>query len=379
MSSDYFDSSLYHVTAGTRVRASDVNTALDALDTGLIKLPTEAHIKRGTINYVVDSGAADAYVITLPYAPVAYSDGMQAVFKASAANTGASTLNVNALGAKVIKRQDGSALIAGDIAADKIVEVRFNTTSDQFEIQGSTAIGTGTMAAQNSNAVAITGGTITGVTITGGTITGVTTNPDSVDDNSANAAAMQATADPYPAGVVSLATSLTGELQRLRYLIKQITGEAYWYVDPDSDIATIVADIAAMKLNLYAPVGTDIIGFGQNTAPTLWTRKTDRQDNAMICLAATGNIGSGGSVNPQSIHTHTGPSHYHDLEDGGAVGSKAPSLFISVDGSGDLISLAAGAGTYTKKKDYTVAAGTGATGANTAPYYQEVIECTKDA
>lgn len=226
MSSDYFDSSLYHVTAGTRVRASDVNTALDALDTGLIKLPTEAHIKRGTINYVVDSGAADAYVVTLSYAPVAYTDGMQVVFKALAANTGASTLNVNALGAKVIKRQDGAALAAGDIAADKIVEVRFNTTSDQFEIQGSTAVGTGTMAAQNSNAVsitggtiadvAITGGTVAGAAITGGTITGVTFNPDSVDDNSANAAAMQATADPYPAGVASLATSLTGEIQRLR-------------------------------------------------------------------------------------------------------------------------------------------------------------------
>jgi len=61
---------------------------------------------------------------------------------------------------------------------------------------------------------------------------------------------------------------------------------------------------------LNAPSGT-IMVFGQNSAPTGWTRKADWQDNAMLCYAASGNIGSGGAVNPQSAHTHTGPSHTH--------------------------------------------------------------------
>ena len=61
---------------------------------------------------------------------------------------------------------------------------------------------------------------------------------------------------------------------------------------------------------LNAPTGTVML-FGQNSAPTGWTRKADWQDNAMLCYAASGNIGSGGAVNAQSAHTHTGPSHTH--------------------------------------------------------------------
>lgn len=176
MSSDYFDSSLYQLTAGTRARASDVNQISDALDTGLAKLPSETNLKRGLVNYAVDSGAADAYVVTLTYAPTSYTDGMQVIFKASAANTGACTINCNSLGVKSITRQDGSTPIAGDIGANKITEVRYNSTSGYFEIQGSigAAAGTGTMAQQNANAVAITGGSIDVSTLKKGSVDVVT-------------------------------------------------------------------------------------------------------------------------------------------------------------------------------------------------------------
>lgn len=63
--------------------------------------------------------------------------------------------------------------------------------------------------------------------------------PAGIDDESTNAAAMQTTADPYPAASPSLATSLQGELQRIRYLIAQITGKTYWYIDPDTTIAAL--------------------------------------------------------------------------------------------------------------------------------------------
>ena len=56
--------------------------------------------------------------------------------------------------------------------------------------------------------------------------------PENTDDYSTNAAEMQATTDPYPAATESLATTLDGELQRLRYIIKQITNQSQWYVDP---------------------------------------------------------------------------------------------------------------------------------------------------
>ena len=60
-----------------------------------------------------------------------------------------------------------------------------------------------------------------------------------VDDVSSNAAAMQTTVDPYPGASASLATTLAEEIHRLRYLIAQITGETYWYVDPDTTLAAL--------------------------------------------------------------------------------------------------------------------------------------------
>lgn len=56
--------------------------------------------------------------------------------------------------------------------------------------------------------------------------------PAGIDDESASDAAARATSDPYPAGSLSRATSLQGELQQLRYLVNQLTGMTYWYQDP---------------------------------------------------------------------------------------------------------------------------------------------------
>jgi len=66
----------------------------------------------------------------------------------------------------------------------------------------------------------------------------------------------------------------------------------------------------AAKGTLDAPTGTEMV-FIQNAAPTGWTRNAARQDNAVLCYASAGNPASGGGVNPQSTHTHTGPSHTH--------------------------------------------------------------------
>lgn len=92
-------------------------------------------------------------------------------------------------------------------------------------------------------------------TVTGGWATLLTVNittgalsisPAGVDDSSANAAAMQATADPYPAGSESLATSQTEELKRVRYLIQQITGMAQWYHDPVGEIWIPASQMTAL-------------------------------------------------------------------------------------------------------------------------------------
>jgi hypothetical protein len=55
----------------------------------------------------------------------------------------------------------------------------------------------------------------------------------------ATTAEMQATADPYPASTASLAVDMAGVIQRLQYLIAQITGRTYWYQDPEITLSTL--------------------------------------------------------------------------------------------------------------------------------------------
>lgn len=53
--------------------------------------------------------------------------------------------------------------------------------------------------------------------------------PAGVDDYSANTAQMQLTVDPGEVGSESLATSVAGELERIRFAIKEMRGTAQWY------------------------------------------------------------------------------------------------------------------------------------------------------
>lgn len=187
--SEYFDYTTGRLTAGVTARATDVNTAFDNVSVGFDKLPTEERIKRGLINYVSAGGTANAITVTLPYAPTSYIDGMEVIVKAASANTAAVTINVNSLGLKDIRRRDGSVLQAGDIGANDIVPMRYNSSSGFFEIVGSMTEGVGSMATQNSTAVSITGGTVNNVTMSGGTVGG------HISSTSAHGATSAATAE----------------------------------------------------------------------------------------------------------------------------------------------------------------------------------------
>ncbi|MCP3017561.1 hypothetical protein [Cupriavidus basilensis] len=65
----------------------------------------------------VDTGAANAYAVSYTPAITALTDGMVLWFKAKTANTGASTLNVNGLGAQPLIGGAHSALQGGEIVA----------------------------------------------------------------------------------------------------------------------------------------------------------------------------------------------------------------------------------------------------------------------
>lgn len=67
--------------------------------------------------------------------------------------------------------------------------------------------------------------------------------PAGVDDYSTNAAQMKLQTSPGTLGSESLATSLAGELERLRYVIQRIIGSqtSYWYESPPTSLSDIVA------------------------------------------------------------------------------------------------------------------------------------------
>ncbi|MGE5328011.1 MAG: hypothetical protein ACM3KR_00685 [Deltaproteobacteria bacterium] len=95
------------------------------------------HINKFVSMQYDDTGAANAYAITMDSTVTSYSAGIKASFPAAHANTGASTLNITpfggtALGAIAIKKNGNQDLAAGDILAGQIIEVEHDGTYFQL-------------------------------------------------------------------------------------------------------------------------------------------------------------------------------------------------------------------------------------------------------
>lgn len=114
---------------------------LSQLDGDFTAVATAINDANTYSNYAADTGSANAYVVTFSGVSTAYSAGLRIQFKAGNANTGASTINVNAQGAKNITYQDASALASGAIAVNSIVDVMYDGT--QFLLMNDPAGATG--------------------------------------------------------------------------------------------------------------------------------------------------------------------------------------------------------------------------------------------
>ena len=73
-----------------------------------------------------DAGAGGGYTCNLNPPISNYKTGTSYWFKAGAANTGAATINFNALGPKTIVKQSNQALAANDIHAGQWVIVTYD-------------------------------------------------------------------------------------------------------------------------------------------------------------------------------------------------------------------------------------------------------------
>jgi hypothetical protein len=98
------------------------------------------------------AGSVNAYTLTLNEPYVAYFDGMYFACSIPATNTGAVTINVNAIGVQSVVNRDGSALVGGELDNAGIYEFRYDGTN--FQLMGTigSAFGTAQLTATNSNA-----------------------------------------------------------------------------------------------------------------------------------------------------------------------------------------------------------------------------------
>lgn len=136
--------------------------------------------------------------------------------------------------------------------------------------------------------------------------------PAGIDDYSATDGEMQTQTDPYPGGSTSRPTSLQGELERIRYQLKNITGETYWYYDPDDTVASLTTRVTTLEALI--PSGTKMV-FYQAAPPSGWTA-VSANDKFLRVVTSGGTGGTTGGTMAASTslaHSHTVNSHTHDL------------------------------------------------------------------
>ena len=112
---------------------------LSQLDTNFSQLATFLNNPNNFANYLVDSGAANAYAVAFAAgdAPTSYIAGLTLVIKITNANSSASTLNVNSLGVKNITKNGATALAGGELQASSVVVLVYDGT--QFQLITSVA------------------------------------------------------------------------------------------------------------------------------------------------------------------------------------------------------------------------------------------------
>lgn len=156
--------------------------------------------------------------------------------------------------------------------------------------------------------------------------------PTSIDDYSGSTATMRSTADPYPAAAESLASTLAGELERLRYVhykaLQAILGTSavtQWYMYPGATYLDIFK-ITTTGIALTPSSNQLVLGTGRTvtiTAPTpaassrTWTVPDISADATFAALEGSQTFSgaktfSGGLVISSGINVTAAPTNAYD-------------------------------------------------------------------
>jgi hypothetical protein len=124
-------SEVVHDTTNNRLNVGNGSTA------GGFPIPNFRDLQQSAFITGTVGGTANAITLTLVPALAAYANGVRLIFKATANNTGATTINVNGLGARNIFKLSGTSLVActgGEIISGAWYEIIDDGT--QFQLAG---------------------------------------------------------------------------------------------------------------------------------------------------------------------------------------------------------------------------------------------------
>ena len=96
---------------------------------------TSDQVQQSAFNVGIDSGAADAYVVTLSPAPSDYTDGMLVAFTPLASNlTNNPLINVNGIGQVAITIIGRSVVAVGDINSNSCTFLQYSNATSSFQL-----------------------------------------------------------------------------------------------------------------------------------------------------------------------------------------------------------------------------------------------------
>lgn len=106
--------------------------------------PSAGQVQDNVLQFLTVVSGADAITATAAVGMTAYATGQRFSFVAAGANTGACTLNINAIGAKAVTKNGTTALVADDIPSGAVVDVVYDGT--QFQLLNVAAEGVATIS-----------------------------------------------------------------------------------------------------------------------------------------------------------------------------------------------------------------------------------------
>lgn len=122
-------------------------------------------VQDGTLEYLTSVSGADTITAAAVVSMAAYAAGQTFRFIAAGANTGAVTININAIGAKAITKNGTTALAAGDIPSGATVEIVYDGT--RFQMIG--CVANKAQAGANTDITSLAGLTTPLASVYGGT------------------------------------------------------------------------------------------------------------------------------------------------------------------------------------------------------------------